>query len=182
MSADVNFLHAVRDSYTLAIMLEINHPDGMQYLWSGVGDLDYNGHTYYGKGILGSITTSRRTLEVRVDDVVLTLGGIDPQILDQVSYEIRDREANTYMVALDDWAQVRGRSLIDNMIMDYMNDTYGDDGTVRVEIHAQAGFWSLVYPSKQVWSPEDQKQTYPDDTGMDYVPSLENKETKWTKD
>lgn len=137
-------------------------------------------YVYTGLGLLAGITTAPRTLEVRVDSVVLKLSGVDPQILDTISYEIRDRTANTWLVVLDDWNKPIGRMLIDNMLLDYMQDVVDDSGTATVELHAEAGFWTLVTPTRRAWSPTDQKLLYPNDTGMDYVPLMENKETKWT--
>lgn len=176
-----DFLRAIREGKSLAVMVDIDHPDGMVYVWGGIGGLDYNGVTYKGLGTLGNITTAPRTSEIRVDNVILSLAGIeDPLLLNHITYEIRDRTATTYLAVLDDWSQVLGRIVIDHILLDYMIDVLDESGTVRLELHGEAGFWQLTIPSRRAWSPNDQKILYPADTGLDYVPLMENKETKWT--
>jgi len=176
-----DLLRAIREGATLGVMVDIDHPDGMVHVWSGIGSLDYEGVTYKGLGILGTITTAPRTTELRVDNVVLSLTGIDdPLQLNGISYEIRDRQAATWLVALDEWTKPIGRVLIDNIILDYMIDVVDESGTARLELHGEAGFWQLTTPTRRAWSPTDQQLSYPGDTGLQYVPLMENKETKWT--
>jgi hypothetical protein len=182
MGVDVEFLRALKEGAPRAIFADIGHPDGDAHLWSGIGDIVWRGFTYRGAGHLASVQVSKKSAELRIDEVTMTLGGVNPDDLAGLSDEIRGREADIWLVCLTPNFQVRGAMLIENMLLDYMTDSIGDDGMAAVTITAESGLWPLQRTTEEVWSPENQKLKYSTDTGLDLVPSMRSKQTLWLRE
>ena len=47
---------AILDGAPPCLLADIDHPDGMVHVWTGLGTLVYGGNTYLGVGILGRVT------------------------------------------------------------------------------------------------------------------------------
>jgi hypothetical protein len=67
-----------------AVLVDLTLKSGIAHVWSGVGDLPWNGNTYKGVGALGSISPVTEGSEVRADGITLKLAGI-PMDAAQVS-------------------------------------------------------------------------------------------------
>lgn len=61
---------------TLAVLAALTFKSGVMYAWSGVGDLVYNGNTYKGVGMLGSVSAINEGTDVQADGMTVTLSGI----------------------------------------------------------------------------------------------------------
>ena len=42
--------------FLMHLFLELEHPDGTEYLWNGTGEVDHNGQTWIGCGLIGSVS------------------------------------------------------------------------------------------------------------------------------
>jgi hypothetical protein len=51
------------------------------HVWTGVGDLVWNGKTYKGVGTLGSVSTVGESSEIEAQGITLTLSGIPAELL-----------------------------------------------------------------------------------------------------
>jgi hypothetical protein len=181
MSVPFAFLKALKERAPLAVLVRVDHPDGVVRLWSGVGLLDYDGHEWTGAGILGSVQASRKSVELRIDEVTLSLSGIDPQALGEISDEIRNREADVWLAALTPRLRVRAVMLIDNISLDHMTDSLSEDGTATLQVVGEAGFWQLQRVTDEVWSDANQQLKFPGDTGLGFIATMRNKQTNWTR-
>jgi hypothetical protein len=171
----------------LEVLVEIDHPDGRVHLWSGIGTLHYRGVAWKGAGTIGQITVAPRTTELRIDEVRLTLSGVDPEALMRVDMEIRNRIARTWLAAIGPGSKVVGTPrLLDEILLDHATDTIGEDGTAAITLIGQAGFWTLERSTETAWSREEGIHRFgvdgsgdPIETGFDYITSLKMKDTKW---
>ena len=58
------------------LFVQITFNSGVEYVWSGIGDFDFNGHTFKGVGNLGSIGPIGEGSAVKADGTTVTLSGI----------------------------------------------------------------------------------------------------------
>lgn len=58
------------------VFVQITFNSGTEYVWSGIGDFDFNGHTFSGVGNLGSIGPIAEGSAVKADGTSVTLSGI----------------------------------------------------------------------------------------------------------
>lgn len=72
-----------------AIFLDATFRTGPVYLWTGIGSITWNSHTYLGLGTLGGITPIEEGSTVSARNVTLTLSGIDPTWLSHVLTEFQ---------------------------------------------------------------------------------------------
>lgn len=61
---------------------------GPVYLWTGLGSLSWNGHTWLGVGSLGGISMIDEGSTVEAKGIVLSLSGIDTTLLPDVMTEL----------------------------------------------------------------------------------------------
>ena len=189
MLLDPKFTQALRKrTAALAVLCEVDHPDGPVYLWSGVGKLAWDGHVWIGAGVLGAITTAARTTELRIDDVRLSLSAVDTHALSEVSMDIRNRQARTWLAAIGPDYRVIGTPLpLDEILLDYATESIAENGLATLTLVGQAGFWTLERATEEAWSREDaifqwgtDTSGEPIETGFDFITSLRMKDTKWT--
>jgi hypothetical protein len=173
---------ALRKGYPLALLSEIDHPDGLEHYWTGIGELEYGGNTYTGTGFLGSISQVKYTAEIAIQEVALKIRGLPADVAAQLTEEVRNRQALIHLACLDP----RGRVVSDpyevvDGLMDYQAFTAGDDGTVEISVFLRTGFYTLERSIDQAWTPEEHKTLYPTDVGLDLIPVLQNQDLVWTR-
>jgi hypothetical protein len=64
-----------------AILIEATFSSGSVNLWTGYGNLTYEGKTYLGAGNLLDISSVQETLETRANGFSVSLNGLDPSLL-----------------------------------------------------------------------------------------------------
>lgn len=158
----------------------IDHPDGMVYLWSGTGEIEWDGNTYLGRGALGGWGQVQSGSTLQISDRTLTLRGIDPEQTQFLSANVRNRIAQLYLGCVVDGVVVPDPYLIEEVDMDSQSLPIDERGRMSVQITAYAGLTTLQRAQNKAWSSEEAKSVYPDEIGFDLIPQLQNKETKWT--
>jgi hypothetical protein len=171
---------AIRRQRPLALLVDIDHPDGRARFWSGIGILHYGGYSWTGAGLLGGITPVRRTSDLSVQEVMLSLSGVPPESATWLTANVRNREAAAWLACVVDDVVVPDPIELLDMRLDYQTFTVDDDGVATISLSAQSGFYTLSRAMRDVWSEQDQKTRYPTDTGFDLLPTLQNQEVKWT--
>lgn len=173
---------AMREGCPIAVLAEVDHPEGRVWVWSGVGDLDHDGQIWRGVGILGTISPLEKTSEMTIQTVVFGLSGVSPEVVAFLDDSVRGREARAWLAAFDRRGRVIASPyLLVDGALDYQTLDYGDDGSATINLHAQCGFWTLERATDIAWTPEEQKKTYPTDVGLDLIPSLQNKPYTWSR-
>lgn len=167
----------------LYLAAEIDHPDGLVYIWAGTGDLTYDGHLWKGRGALGEILPVESKTELSINDVRLVLAGVSAQAAELLEdMDVRNRVATAWLFGLDRSHHVIADPfLLGEMRMDTMNIESTDQGAVGLVISAHMGLWTLERAQNLAWTAEQQKEDFPatTDTGFDLIPGLESKEILW---
>lgn len=188
MLLDPKFTKALKRGAPLALMCLIDHPDGFVRMWSGQGDLRYDGEVWRGGGLIANIEVSPRTTELRIDEVRLTLNGLSPDRVAGIDGDVQNRLAYTWLAAIGPNRRVIGKPyLLDEMRLDYQTDNIGENGLAAITLTAQTGFWTLERSTDVSWSREEALLRWGNDTdgnavetGFDFITSLRVKDTKWT--
>lgn len=175
------FQRAVLDGAQISVLVEVEHPDGDAYFWEGQGSLVYAGNTYKGAALLGGINRVRKTTELRVDEMRLWLSGCDPEQVDALNGNVRNKIVRVRLAALNADGQVVAVEEVDEILLDYQVDRIGDDRSATLEIVGQSGFFTLERSTDRSYSQEEAILEYPDETGFSQIPSLRNKDTPWTQ-
>lgn len=175
------FKKAIKDGCYVAVLVEVEHPDGNGYFWEGIGELLYDGNTYKGAGLVGGISQNRRSVDLRIDEMTLWLNGLDAGEVAQLNDNVRNRAARIFLAALNDSRRVVAVCEAEELLLDYQRDTISESGEAGVEVTAQAGLWMLERSTDAVWSQESAIVEFPNETGFSKLPEMQNKDTPWSQ-
>lgn len=175
------FKKAIKDGCFIAVLVEIEHPDGTGYFWEGVGELDYDGHKWKGAGLVGGISQNRRSVDLRIDEMTIWANGLDSQEVAALDDNVKNRVARIKLAALNDNRRVVATHDAEELLLDYQRDVIAENGAASVEIKAQAGLWMLERSTDAVYSQEAAQVEFPDETGFSKVPEMQNKDTPWSQ-
>ena len=164
----------------LALLAEIDHPLGTRRFWTGIGPLEYDGDTWTGLGTLGKIAPIKYTPDLVIQELQFEVSGIPLEDASWLSSDIRNRTAYAWLAAIDiEGRIVRDPKMIVSAVLDYPKYQAGDDGSVTIQLVARSGFYTIERALDEVHSAEDQRRQYPDDSGCDLIPSLQQKQVIW---
>jgi len=173
---------ALQQGWPRLLLAEIDHPSGTFYGWSGLGILDYDGHQWTGLGVLGKVAPVKSSSELAIQEITFTLSGLRPEELALLDEVVQGRTGLLWLACLDPAGNVvRHPWLQLDATLDYQSFNTSESGEVSVQVVGHSGFRTLERTLDEVWSPEDQKSRFPDDTGLDDLPFLQNQEITWTK-
>lgn len=169
-------------SLCFALLVQVDHPAGMARLWTGVGPLQWSDETWRGIGTIGGVSGVESSGQISIQSVDLTLSGVSREaIAEFLDGEIKGRVARIWWAAISDQGTVIPDPILCAvMSLDTRTYSIADDGGITLKISGQLGLWQLEKPLAWAWSSEQQKLTYPDDTGFDDIPGLINQKLAWT--
>lgn len=147
-------------------------------LWTGIGDLNYDGDTYLGAGNLIGITPVKETQNLEANGLRMTLNGIPSSYVSlALQEEYQNREVRLYFGVIDTAGNLDAIEIFGG-IVDVMelNDT-GD--TASITVSCENELIRLRDPINRFLTPEDQKSRFPNDKGLDYVPTIQDKQIQW---
>jgi len=180
--------------------VELLFDTGALYLWTGLGDLVYDGTAYTGTGTLLDISDVEETVEIAARGATLTLSGIPSEVLALALTEpYQGRQCKIYFglfnkgkllqedsayILLEDGSRIAlelqelGLAEIFAGYMDQMNIQEGAD-TCDVELKVENKLVDLERARVRRYSSGYQKSVYPNDKGFDFVEDLQDKEIVW---
>jgi hypothetical protein len=175
---------ALKNNADIALLCEIEHPDGTVYLWSGVGTLDYDSKEWLGLGALAGVEGVKQASTLSLNQITFKMAIIEPnmQLLqDFISVNLKGKNAKVWFACFDDEQRVIASPIqILRAKLDYQTFSLSEDGSALISLVGQQGFYKLERALDVSWTPEEQKRTYPDDTGFDMISGLQDKELRWT--
>lgn len=164
----------------VAILAQLQFDSATVYMWTGIGDLSWNGDTYTGGGNLIGISTIEETQELQAKGLQVSLNGISSSLVSLAFNErVRGRPFRMWLACLDNSKAVIGvpYRLFTGM-MDVMSSS--DDGkTASISLTIEN---SLIIGQRNKvsrYTSVDQKKKYPTDTGLDRINQLQDKEIVW---
>jgi hypothetical protein len=158
-----------------AVELLFDSPNEI-HLWTGVGDLDYDGKIWVGTGNLLAISAIEEGSDLAVKGATLTFSGITTEILSLALAEpYQGRVCNIYLgVTSDETALTQ----LFSGYMDQMNISESAD-EAAIELTVENRLIDLERPRIARYTSAYQKSVYPGDLGLDFVEDLQDKEIVW---
>lgn len=165
---------------TLLALVKAEFDSGDVRLWTGIGDLTFDGEVYTGRGTVMQINLPGETAAVRASGGTIVLTGVDPSVIalaDTEHYQGRPisiwigcKDAAGALIADPDPAFVG--------IMDVI-EPERQGATARVVVSIENRSALLDKAIERRLTPEDQHLTYPADKGFDFVAGLAQRVVQW---
>lgn len=172
---------ALKKRKPLALLAEIDHPSGAARFWTGVGVLSWNGFSWTGAGTLGSVAPIKHTSDLTIQEINFGLAAVDPAIAATLGDNVRNLSGKVWLACLGSGNSVIADPFqIVDAVLDYQSFSAAADGTVAISITARTGFYTLDRALDEAWTTEEQKLTYPTDSGLDLISGLQNQTIQWT--
>lgn len=169
-------------------------------LWTGYGTLVFEGTEYLGTGILLDVSAIEETTEISARGATISLSGMNSEVISlalQSAYQGRVcnihfgmfsrgsllQEDNFYILLedgsrIDLESQDTGLTQIFSGYMDEMNIDEGPD-TGAIELKVENKLVDLERARTRRYTSGYQKSVYPNDLGLDFVESLQDKPVVW---
>lgn len=160
--------------------LEFGFDSGVARLWTGLGELISDGETWTGgAGVIG-ISTSSETVDLSANNVIVTLNGLDSNILTIALAEpYRGRPFTLYLGCLDENNQSVGsmyqlfKGRMDTMSVE-------DSGTsANISLVVENALVDLERPRIRRLTNEEQLARYPGDQSLNGVAKLQDRQISW---
>jgi len=152
--------------------------DGSQTLrlWTGVGELDYQGNSWYGAGQMLGVEAVEETTEIAAKGATISLSGVPAEVLSLALNEpYQGRKANIYFGTFNGGASL---SEIFSGYMDQMN-IEETANTCTISLTLENKLVDLERPRVSRFTSSYQKSVYSGDRGFDFVEDLQDKEIVW---
>jgi len=176
---------------------------GPLYLWTGLGDLTYDGITYIGTGNMLQISEVTETADLRAAGATITLSGVPLETISlalqepyhgrecRVKFGILDANKNKTLNEDGDAILYEDTSDVDNSAgtvsllvdlftgyMDRMDITESPDTSV-IALSVENKLIDLQTRKVKRYTSEFQKILYPNDKAFDYLNDLQTQKLKW---
>lgn len=163
-----------------AILYEGEFSTGMLRLWTGLGDLVFDGDTYTGGGTLLNFSEIAEKAGIEAIGFSVTLSGMSAATVALALQEVRQGLPGSLWLALfdasgaliaDPYLLQRGKFDIDVI------DRGPDQCSITASYESQ--LIDLFRPRERRYTQEDQQLDYAGDVGFQYVPALQDAKLVW---
>lgn len=163
-----------------AFLVEANFTSGPLNVWSGRGDLTWDGKTWTGVGTLGSISTIEEGSNVEARGVTLTMSGIDVTLLTGIMQEFQvGLPATVWLALFNDSGGIIGNPVISfRGRMDQPTLDVGGE-TATISIACENRLLDMNNSVERRYTNEDQQRDHPGDRGFELVNSITEVTIYW---
>lgn len=164
----------------------LDFPDEPVYIWSGRGNLEFEGNNFIGVGDLGAISVIEETSTLKASNIDLELNGIPRQDLSLVRTTLdshyQGRDVRVWQGFMDKmWELIPDPILVWIGRMDTPQITSSGD-TVSVQLTAEHELVDMDRARIRRYTNQDQQIDYPGDRGLEFVVALQEKEIVWGRE
>ena len=172
---------AIPGDIIAAGLVEMLFDSGPVRLWTGIGDLVFDGDTYTGAGTLGAISPVQESMALRANGMTFTYSGASQAMLDIAKSEpIQGRAVNTWLALFD-----AGHALMADPFQVHagLGDTIqasdaGDEAVITMT--AESHMVDLKRPlERRYYSDVDQQREFPGDRFNEFGEDLLDKTIFW---
>ena len=164
------------------ILFEGSFASGTVYVWSGYGDLVWDGDTYLGVGTLGAISNVSEASEISAKGITVSMSGIPSSLISLVLGDVRQGAVGKVHMGFLNSSGV----VIDDPILmfegklDVPSIQEGGD-TSTITLSYESRLIDLQRAREVRYTNEDQLRAFPGDLGCAFVASLQEKIINWGK-
>ena len=162
-----------------ALFLQGDFASGTLRLWTGLGPIDWDGHTWAGAGDLVAISTIEETNTVTASGVTVSLSGVGT---DQVALAIDEARqgapGHIWLALLDDAGQIIPNPIYlfgGQLDVPQIDDT-GD--TCRISITYESQRSTCSAPGAPI-HPRGSADHAPGRPGFEFVTTIQTREVQW---
>jgi len=167
-----------RDRVTAVIAANIQFESGTVYVHSGTGPIVLNGYVYYGMGRMGTVDDVGETNSTSPAQMKLTLSGLDLSLFATTLNErCVGRQANIYLVAMDDGGVVRAADLIFQGKVSSTGATAGETNALQYTVSNIFEDWQRPFPDR--YTDESHQAAQPGDRIFRYVAQMAERSIYW---
>jgi hypothetical protein len=170
----------LKSSYIrLGIFAELHFRSSIEYVWSGLGSISWNGQTWLGLGELGGISGVTEATDLTAQGITITLSGIRPALLTEVKDQVQlGLPAKIYLVLMD--ANVVPVDSISCYVgrMDQPSIVEGTDSDI-ISISVENRLSDLQRAQFRRLTDQDQRREFPNDDGFKFVTQLQDWVGSW---
>src|SRR5579864_2120985 len=162
------------------LFVQVNFTTGPVYVWSGVGNIYWNGITWSGVGSLGSISVIEEGANVQARGITLTLSGIDATLLTGILTEFQQGlPAIVYLGLLDASGNLIASPIISWSGRSDQPSVTMDGQTATISINCENRLVDMNVAVDRRYTNEDQQLDHPGDRGMEFVSSIQDVMIYW---
>jgi hypothetical protein len=164
-----------------AILVQLGFATGTAYIWSGVGNLTWEGNTYLGIGTLGTISSTEEGSDIMAKGITLSLSGIDPTLLADALQELQLGQPVVVILLLYSGP---GGSIIStpfsvwNGRMD-QPEILVSGSSATITLKAESRLLDMNVPGERRLTLEDDNLLTPGDLGMSFVFAIQEANIYW---
>lgn len=162
------------------LLITMYFDSGAVRLWTGYGQLDYNGNLYVGTGDILKVSGMEESAEIRATGISLEMAGLDPAIIQIALAEpYQGRQIDVLFAMMDDNhaiipdPKVSFRGRMDIMTIDDQAET------VTITLSAESRLIDFDTAPNRMYTAEDQAIDFPGDKGLDFVPDIQEMDFTW---
>lgn len=183
-----------------SIAVEFLLDSGPIRIWSGYGQVEYAGKTFQGAGELLSVSQIEETADLSAKGISITVSGLDASLIQKsLSEPYQGRECNVYMIlkSLSFLQQEdaeyllqesEGKIVLEDGFMELFSGEIdvmtieSSRNSCTINVTAESIMISLQRPAVLRFTDEDQRLRFPDDLGLKYIESIQDKEIVWGRE
>ena len=164
------------------LFLQMQFTDGPIHVWSGLGQLTWNGIQWTGLGTLGTISAIEESSEVKATNVTFTLSGIPQDLIQHALGQVR--QGNPVQL----WFGTLGDN--NNVLADPLQIFAGRMDVPTINEGAQTSTISIAVENRLIdlqrsrerrFTDQDQQIDKPGDLGFQYVQFIQGWSGTWGK-
>jgi len=150
-------------------------------MWTGVGTLSYDGNDWVGSGNLLTVSSVEETSDIAVKGATLTLSGVPSEVISlAITSAYQGRVCNIYLGMFDTVLDTHSLTQLFAGYMDQMNISEGPE-TSTIELKVENKLIDLERSRVARFTSGYQKSKFPNDLGLDFVESLQDRPIAWGK-
>lgn len=162
------------------IFYEGQFASGTLRLWSGLGEIPWNGETWSGAGSLLGLGALEESTEVAASGVTISLSGVDPALVSAAIADARQGLPGKVWIGLLD----ENGAIIADPVQAFAGrldvPEITDDATrCTISISYESRLIDLTTPRNWRYTHESQQVLYTGDKGLEYVAVLQDQEVTW---
>ena len=163
-----------------ALFFEGQFATGLLRLWSGLGEITWNGHTWAGAGSLLGIGGIDERGEVVASGTTISLSGVPLDMVQLAIAEARQCLPGRIWLALlaADGAIIADpvQAFAGRLDVPQITD---DAATCTITLSYESRLIDLTTPRSWRYTHESQQALHPGDRGFEYVTAIQDKEVTW---
>jgi|SRR5579875_1566294 len=162
------------------ILVQATFASGAIYVWSGIGDLNWNGQTWKGLGQFGKITPINETTTGEARGMTLELSGVPADLVGDALNEIN---AQSPVVIYVGFMDTSGNVIVnpEQRWKGLMDATHIAEAgtTATLQINVESKLIDLGRARERHYTHADQQIDWPGDNGFVYVNGIQELDVIW---